>query len=149
MTDAPSPGAVSFSRRPQMLPADVRPEWRLAYLILILSHCRGSVASLRQLAFLNQVLLSPRRRARFADIVGGSIQLDESLLKDEPAFLRALRLGIGLGRLAIPREGRVALTPAGRAIAVSLREAAVLEDETAALSATGPITQRLVEGLLR
>jgi hypothetical protein len=149
VTETVETGAVSFTRRPQMVPADVRTEWRLAYLILILSRCRGSVATLPQLAFLNQALLTTARRRRFGAIVSGSAALDEALLKHEPAFMRAIHLGVGLGFLTIPREARVALTASGLAVASDLADANVLIDELAALSEAGTITQRLVSEILR
>jgi len=111
---------MTFTRRPTSVPADIRPEWRLPLLLIMVNHCRGRIASREQLHVLNSAVLSPgSRRALFAAL-NGRLAARTPVVQFEPALDRALDRCTGLGLLQLTTSGRFELTGLGRSVVEAL-----------------------------
>ena len=61
--------ALRFKRRPMAIAAELRPDWKIAALLLILHlSSRGGKSSLRRLHILNWALRSVKNRAEFEQV---------------------------------------------------------------------------------
>lgn len=104
----------TFRRRPTSVPPDIRPEWRIPLLLLMVRRCRGEVASREQLHVLNSAVLSSGSRRALLAALEGRLAPRSPALQFEPAFDRAIDRGVGLGLLAVNPRGRLELTDLGR-----------------------------------
>lgn len=117
--DAP----FTFQKRPVALPGDLRPDWRLAVLVLILRRCcRNGQSTLRRLHVLNWAIRSARGREAFLRRLSGENYPDEVLVRYEPALNRAIDLARGLGLVTRISGNRVRLTLAGSRLADDVDE---------------------------
>jgi hypothetical protein len=107
----------TFQRRPTSVPPDIRPEWRLPLLLLMVQRCRNQMASREQLHVLNSAILSAGSRRALLAALGGHISPRSPALQLEPAFDRAIDRALGLGLVAANAQGRIGLTDLGRSIA--------------------------------
>jgi hypothetical protein len=110
----------TFRRRPTSVPPDIRPEWRIPLLLLMIRSCRGQVASREQLHVLNSAILSAGSRHALLAAFGGQLAPRSPALQFEPAFDRALDRGLGLGLMTMNQQGRLQLTDLGRSIAAAV-----------------------------
>lgn len=115
-----TPGGFTFRRRPTSVPPDIRPEWRIPLLLLMVQRCRGQVASREQLHVLNSAVLSAGSRRALLAALGGQLASRSPALLFEPAFDRAIDRGLGLGLMTTNAQGRLRLTDLGRSIAVAV-----------------------------
>lgn len=113
-------GGFTFRRRPTSVPPDIRPEWRIPLLLLMVQSCRGQVASREQLHVLNSAVLSPGSRRALLAALGGQLGPRSPALQFEPAFDRAIDRGLGLGLMVTNPQGRLQLTDLGRSIAAAV-----------------------------
>ena len=107
----------TFQRRPTSVPPDIRPEWRLPLLLLMVQRCRSQTASREQLHVLNSAILSAGSRRALLAALGGHISPRSPVLQLEPAFDRAIDRALGLGLVAANAQGRIGLSDLGREIA--------------------------------
>jgi hypothetical protein len=110
----------TFQRRPTAVPPDIRPEWRLPLLLLMVQRCRNQTASREQLHVLNSAILSAGSRRALLAALGGHISPRSPALQLEPAFDRAIDRALGLGLVTANAQGRIGLTDLGRSIAVAV-----------------------------
>ncbi len=100
-----------FDRRPTPVPAALRPEWRIASLLLALRQCWGNRATRRQLHVLNWALRTPEARATFAHVIAGNIRPDEAIVRFDPVVDRALQFA----------EGEKLITTSGEVVILTSR----------------------------
>src|ERR1700722_6874441 len=80
-----------FTRRPMAIAAELRPDWKMAALLLILQlSSRGGKSSLRRLHILNWALRSPKNRAEFERVREHQQPLFSFQFRFEPALGRAI-----------------------------------------------------------
>ncbi|MBZ5555238.1 MAG: hypothetical protein LAO21_21205 [Acidobacteriia bacterium] len=85
-----------FKRRPIAIAAELRPDWKMGALLLILHlSSRGSKSSLRRLHILNWALRSPKNRAEFEQLREHEHPLFSFQFRFEPALGRAINLAVG------------------------------------------------------
>lgn len=138
-----------FKRRPPPLPGDLRPDWRIATLVLLLEKCHGRSATMRQLHVLTWATRSPQNRAAFLKAYNGEPDLEYPIVRIEPTLNRAIDFASGEGLVQRTRD-RIALTERGAAFAKELGEAeGLLVEEKAFLGAIkGKISQKTIERVL-
>lgn len=139
-----------FSRRPSPLAADLRAEWRLAVIALILKKCWGERATLRQLHVLNWAVRTARSRDAFIKMLNRDRRLDDPLVRFEPSLNRAIGLALAENLLLRDANGTVRLTEKGNRLSEEIMSASsCLEAEKEFLSRiTGKVTQRQIDHLL-
>jgi hypothetical protein len=85
-----------FKRRPMAIAAELRPDWKMGALLLILHlSSRGGKSSLRRLHILNWALRSPKNRAEFEEVREHQQPLFSFQFRFEPALGRAINLAVG------------------------------------------------------
>jgi hypothetical protein len=85
-----------FKRRPMAIAAELRPDWKMGALLLILHlSSRGGKSSLRRLHILNWALRSPKNRAEFEQVREHQQALFSFQFRFEPALGRAINLAVG------------------------------------------------------
>jgi hypothetical protein len=128
-----------FRRRPMPIAAELRPDWKIATLLLILevsSHAGKS--SLKRLHVLNWALRSPRHREEFEQTRAHPQPLFGFQFRFEPAFARAVDLAVGDGLVAWVGGDRLQITTRGkRWIDEILKDESILQDELAFLKRIG------------
>ena len=107
----------TFTRRPEPLPPDLRPNWRVAMLLLLLRSCRSEKASLEKLHVLNWAIRTPESRRRFLAYVKGNGNPDDVIIRFEPGLNYAIDFARGDGLIKIEKGKRVKLTDHGSSIA--------------------------------
>jgi hypothetical protein len=146
--DAP----FKFRKRPVALPGDLRPDWRLAVLMLILRRCcNNGQSTLRRLHVLNWAIRSSASRDAFLRRLDGENNPDEVLVRYEPALNRAIDLARGLGFMTRVSGNRVRLTLSGSRLADDVDELKdVLVDEKMFLArARGRVTEGAIQKLIK
>ena len=112
-----TPAGMTFERRPTSVPPDIRPEWRVPLLLLMVRHCRSQRASREQLHVLNSAILSDTTRRALVAALSGRLAPFVPLVQFEPALDRALDRCLGLGLLSLNNQGRFVLTDLGQSVA--------------------------------
>src|ERR1019366_3044648 len=88
--------AFRFTRRPMAIAAELRPDWKIGALLLILHlSSRGGKSSLRRLHILNWALRSAKNRAEFEQVREHQQPLFSFEFRFEPALGRAINLAVG------------------------------------------------------
>ncbi len=151
----------SFRLRPRPLPADLRPAFRLAVLVLIIEHCRGGRASVEQLHVMDWSIRTPHTRSLFLEYMEGKRKPSEVIVRMDPSLSRAIDFALA-EKLVTHREPnllpdivspmtslRFMLTKDGRELAKELMAMeGCLEDEKYFLASIGSkVTQSQVHGL--
>ncbi|MFN7998415.1 MAG: hypothetical protein U0Q18_32640 [Bryobacteraceae bacterium] len=104
-----------FTRRPMAIAAELRPDWKMAALLLILQlSSRGGKSSLRRLHILNWALRSPRNRAEFEQVREHQQPLFSFQFRFEPALGRAINLAVGEKFVEWVGENRLQITTKGK-----------------------------------
>jgi hypothetical protein len=111
---------LTFTRRPSSLPPDIRPEWRIPLLLLMVHRCRGQVASREQLHVLNSAVLSAGSRRALLAAMSRRLAPNSPVVQFEPAFDRAIDRAIGLGLLIVNSNSRLQLTDLGQSVVSTL-----------------------------
>lgn len=84
---------LSFTKRPIPIPADYRPMYKIAIIVLILKLCcRSDKASLLKLHLFSWALASKKHTALLADYIRKNFVGEFSVWGIEPALNRALQL---------------------------------------------------------
>ena len=85
-----------FRLRPDSLPPDMRPEWRIAVLILALNKCGyGGKMTLKKAHVVNWAVRDQSTRETFLRMMSGNRQLEDVVVRFDPAFNRALDFAAG------------------------------------------------------
>jgi hypothetical protein len=120
-----------FKRKPMPIAAELRPDWKMATLLLILhlsSH--GGKSSLRRLHVLNWSIRSPRFRREFEDHRKNPLPLFRLTVRFEPAFSRAIDLAVGKELVSWVGGNRLQIAPKGKAwVSDILKDDLLMRDE--------------------
>lgn len=139
----------SFERRPEPLPASLRPERRLPLLLLLVAKCHGANASWMSLQLLSWAVRSNEHMKLIVSLRAGSDVPDRPLVRFEPALSRAIDLAVGLGFLELKASRTYRLTQDGRQFLGELQSSSVLTYERSLLDQIeGKITQKEVGKIL-
>ena len=120
-----------FQRRPISVPAESRPPWKLAELLLMLQvSSRGGKSSLKRLHLLNWAVRSPVNRRRFKESRKADLPLFRFAVRFEPAFSRAIDLATGEQLVQWVGGDRIQLSASGtKAAQKILSESGLLQEE--------------------
>lgn len=109
--------AVSFTRRGEAIPGDLRVAWRLAVLCLILFRFWGNRAAMEHLHTLWWAVRSEANREVLARWFAGDRRPDDVLVRFDPSLSATLDLALGQHLIEIIPSGAITLTPSGVALA--------------------------------
>ena len=128
-----------FKRRPMAIAAELRPDWKMAALLLILHlSSRGGKSSLRRLHILNWALRSPKNRAEFEQVREHQQTLFSFQFRFEPALGRAINLAVAEKFAEWVGENRLQITAKGkRWIGEIMKDASVMQQEREFLKRIG------------
>ncbi|HUC91983.1 MAG TPA: hypothetical protein VMS09_08140 [Paenibacillus sp.] len=108
----------TFQKRPVAIPADLRADWRIGILVLILNiSCRGSRASIIKLHVMNWAIRSNQGTELFLKLCAGQVSPESIIVRFEPWLNRAIDLALAEGILRRVDGDRVELTPSGTIMA--------------------------------
>lgn len=120
-----------FTRRPMAIAAELRPDWKISAVLLILhlsSHSGKS--SLRRLHILNWALRSSKNRAEFEQVREHQQPLFSFQFRFEPALGRAINLAVGEKLIEWVGGDRLQITAKGkRWVTEILKDEAVMQEE--------------------
>jgi hypothetical protein len=103
-----------FRKRPVAIPADLRPGWRIAIVVLLLRKCcRQNRSIFERLHVLSWGVRTAESREALLAAVRGTIPPDSLLVRIEPSLNRAVDFALGEGLLRRPSGDKVELTQAG------------------------------------
>src|SRR5437588_171584 len=137
-----------FRERPVPTPAEYRPRWRTALVVLLIDACHGRRASWHQLHVVNWACRSLTNQQAFERLKAGEADLSDSVVRYDPALDRAIDLALFDG-LVERRSGEVlGLSPRGLAPVVKLETADVLVLEREFLNRVSPVSQKFVDSLV-
>lgn len=133
--DAP----LLFRSRPEAIPGDLRPVWRICVILLILHFSsRANKSSLTKIHVLNWALHSKDNQTVLHQIINGERSPDTILVRVEPSLDRAIRFAIGEELIEYVGGKNVKLTLQGDAIVQKIIELEnVFTSEKAFLSQIG------------
>lgn len=137
-----------FHERPVPTPAEHRPKWRTALLVLVLGACHGRRASWHQLHVLSWACRSRANQEAFYRLASGHGELGEVVVRYDPALDRAIDLALHDG-LLMRRSGEAfGLTGRAQQVLDWLQHGDVLTEEKEFLTRVRPVTQTLVDALI-
>lgn len=112
-----------FNERPESIPGDLRPMWRIGLLLLMLYMAsRGSKSSFGRLHVLNWALRSDEGRDALLGILEGRLFPGTVVVRIEPSLNRAVDFAHGEGLLKKVGGDRIELTSPGEAEAKRMLE---------------------------
>jgi len=139
--------AFVFRQRPESIPADMRPIWRIGLLLLMLSvSSRGARSSFGRLQLLNWSLLHDEGRDALLSVLDGARQPNAIMVRIEPSLNRAVDFATAEGLVRTVGGSRIELTEVGEAEAARiLAESSLYVKEREYLSLLGKrVTETLV-----
>lgn len=139
-----------FESRPEAIPGDFRPLWRIGTLLLILLVAsRGGKSSLVRLHVLNWAIRTPQNRQNLKNVILGKIKTEAVLVRIEPSLNRAVDLAQGEGLVCRDASSHICLTPRGKSTAETIcGEPSVFAEERTFLMEIGKkVTEKLVQHL--
>jgi|SRR6185437_5450332 len=87
---------LSFTKRPIPLPAEYRPMYKIAIIVIILKLCcRGETSTLLKLHLFSWALASQKHMKELNDFIRSNYTNEFSVWGIEPALNRALQLAVG------------------------------------------------------
>lgn len=91
----------TFEKRPEPIPPVLRPQWRIALILIILNYCNGKKASFSMLYALNWGI-QKLNQVKFKNFINN---IDESFfalqINNDPFLIKALDLALGEGLIEI------------------------------------------------
>ena len=149
----PAERRFSFASRPVPVPGDLRINWRLAIVLLMLGESRAKRASLAKLHVLNDAVRSSRSRHTLEQVLSGTAAPLTWRMRVEPAFGRAIDFVVGekfAGWIQIAGRSGLQLTATGLASYEVIKASDdVVADEKSFLQAVGMrVTEEFVSRLL-
>lgn len=142
--------SVVFRRRPIDIPGDMRPAWRIAFIVMMLKQCcRGGKSSIRRLHVLNWCGRSAEAGNLLRRAVSERISPGAVLVRIEPSLARAVDFALGAKLLERDGKDRVKLTKDGHELANEvLADSEVLVREKEWAAALGhTVTEGFVNGI--
>jgi hypothetical protein len=147
--------SFTFTRRAYALPGDLRPDWRLSLLVLMLAKTgRGGTASLEKVHVLNWAVRTHAARKTFLRLLNGNGKPDDAVVRFDPALNRAIAFAADEGLVilaAVPSGGmRVTLTSRGTEAAKQLEGVAdcFIEEREFFDGVRGRVSQERISELL-
>jgi hypothetical protein len=138
-----------FVRQPDLVPAALRPERRVALALLLVAKSHGSGASWKGLQLLNWAVRDPEHVELVVALKQGRDIPDRPVVRFEPALDRALDLATGLGLLEQKASRVFRLTDAGRGVVDQIQNSEAFGREREMLALLdGKVTQREVRRVL-
>ncbi|WP_413431812.1 hypothetical protein [Crateriforma spongiae] len=139
--------SVVFRRRPIDIPGDMRPAWRIAFIVMMLKLCcRGGKSSIRRLHVLNWCGRSAEAGNLLRRAVSERLSPGAVLVRIEPSLARAVDFALGAKLLDRDGKDRVKLTKGGHELADEvLADSEVLVREKEWAAALG---QTVTEGFV-
>ena len=114
---------ITFKSRPESIPGDLRPVWKICVIILMLELAsRGQKASLSKLHILNWALQSKENQTNLLNVILGKETPDTIIVRIEPSLNRALNFAKSEGLVDFIAGKNVQLTGQGLRIASLLLE---------------------------
>jgi len=143
--------AFRFTRRPMAIAAELRPDWKIGTLLLILHlSSRGGKSSLRRLHILNWALRSQKNRAEFEQVREHQQPLFGFQFRFEPALGRAINLAVGDKLVEWVGGDRLQITVKGKRWATDImKDESVMYEEREFLNRIGKsITEPLATEMI-
>lgn len=138
-----------FVRQPDLVPAALRPERRVALALLLVDKCHGSGASWKSLQLLSWAVRDTEHVELLVELKQGADIPDRPVVRFEPALDRALDLATGLGLLEQKAARVFRLTSAGRCVVDQIRASDAFRHEREMLNLLdGKVTQKEVGRVL-
>jgi hypothetical protein len=138
----------TFTERAVPTPAEYRPQWRTSLVVLLVGACWGKRASWHQLHVLSWASRSSANQAAFQRLRDGQPQLDDVVVRYDPALDAAIDLALYDNLLERRGGDTLGLTAHGIQVREQLLANEVLESEKTFLSRVSPVSQTLVDGLI-
>jgi hypothetical protein len=140
-----------FKRKPMPIAAELRPDWKIATLLLILevsSHAGKS--SLMRLHVLNWAIRSPKYRREFEEHAKNPLPLFGFNVRFEPAFSRAIDLAVGEELVTWVGGDRLQISAKGkRWVEDILKDESLMREEREFLKKIGKtVTEKAAEQIL-
>lgn len=106
--------SLTFKPRPQSLPANLRPLYRIALIILVLKlNCRMQTASLLKLQFFNWLLKSPSLQDSMEDRLSANGDFTLDLIHLDPMVNLALKYAFADNLIVVTKNSKYKLTDKG------------------------------------
>ena len=80
----------TFKRRPTPLACDLRPEWRLHLLVLLVDHCWAGKSSIQQLHVLDWAIRTHETREALLQFIHGERAPNQTIIRYDPSLNRAV-----------------------------------------------------------
>lgn len=104
----------TFQKRPMGIPADLRVDWRIGTIVLILYlSCRGSKATLTKLHIMNWAIRNNQGRELFLKLCSGDIGPESIIVRFEPWLNRAVDIALAEKIIQRIDGDRIELTVSG------------------------------------
>ncbi len=131
--------SLRFKRRPMAIAAELRPDWKIGTMLLILHiSSRGGKSSLRRLHILNWALRSSKNRTEFEQVREHHQPLFSFQFRFEPALGRAINLAVGEEYVEWVGGNRLQITSKGqRWVKDILKDKSVMQQEREFLERIG------------
>lgn len=139
-----------FKRKPLPIVAELRPDWKIATLLLILQlSSRGGKSSLKRLHVLNWSIRSPQFRSDFEGNLKNPLPLFRLNVRFEPAFSRAIDLAVGENLVEWVSGNRLNITRTGRLVVDAiLKDDSLMRDEREFLLRIGKsVTEKVADDM--
>lgn len=121
---------LTFSPRPQPLPASLRPLYRIALITLVLkTNCQSNTASMLKLQFFNWLLKSSSLQEVIEDLLTHKSVFTRELIHLDPMVNLALKYAIADNLISVTNNSKYKLTIKGNEFADR-----ILQDEQPTLS---------------
>lgn len=128
----------TFKKRPLNLPGDLRPNWRVPLLLMMLHYCcRGGKSSLYKLHLLNWTIRDKQRQVALIASLENTPQYDGIRVQVEPSFIQAILFAAGEGLVERLENSRVKITDAGAAFVKEVEKTDCLGIERQFLKSVG------------
>lgn len=115
---------LTFEVRPRPLPANLRPVYRIALIVLVLKlNCRGNTASLIRLQFFNWVLKNPHLRRDIEQLLEKQTVFTVNLIHMDPMVNLALKYAYAEGLISVTNNSKYKLTTKGVEFAQKVADA--------------------------
>ncbi|MDP1643616.1 MAG: hypothetical protein Q8L59_15690 [Phenylobacterium sp.] len=143
-------GAFTISDRSQPLPGDLRINWGVTLILMVLASSRGQRCSLQKLHFLAHLSRTSQTRREALEVLDRTREPSALSVRIEPWVNRALAFAVAQGH-AVMKDGKAAaLTDQGKAILDELSAMSVLAEERAFLARIGPrATEKVVDAIMK
>lgn len=112
-----------FRSRPEAIPSDFRPIWRICLILLILQLAsRSQKSSISKIQILNWAIRSKESRESLLRSIDGKVSPDTIALRIEPSLNRAIDLAQGEGLIEFVNGKNIQLTWHGGNVVKKLLE---------------------------